>query len=213
MDNRKQSLVLVNTEHGYAIVNKNDKTALLVCCDELADALVERMLQSGNRIYKNINEAPAQARTENVLYMNKQEITNLIYNASEYEAKHYLQSCTDKEDLYIYAFNYNFDGGFDIPDIILNNPVCTISTAKLIFGRADGANYLRSKVFDNELPEWSTFIYKLYSRIIAHDFHQDNFKFIVPLSKIQKFKLKKEIAHHDQFLVEDYAGIDLDIEV
>lgn len=145
--------------------------------------------------------------------MNKQEITNLIYNASENEVKHYLQSCTDKENLYIYSFNYNWEYGFDIPDIIINNPVCTISTAKLIFWRADGANYLRSKVFDDELPDWSIFISKLYSRILAQDFHKDNFQFIVPLSKIQKFKLKKEIDHHDQFLVEDSSGIDLDIEV
>lgn len=39
--------------------------------------------------------------------MNKQIITNLIYNASEDEVKYYLQSCTDKEDLYLYSFNYN----------------------------------------------------------------------------------------------------------
>lgn len=145
--------------------------------------------------------------------MNKQAITNLIYNASEDEVKHYLQSCTDEEDLYLYAFNYNWEAGFDIPNIILNNPVCTISTAKLIFWRADGANYLRSKVFDDDLPEWSMFISKLYSRILAQEFRPDVFQLIVPLNKIQKLKLKKEIDLRDQFLIEDSAGIDLDIEV
>ena len=145
--------------------------------------------------------------------MNKQAITNLIYNASEDEAKHYLLSCTDKEDLYLYAFNYNWEGGFDIPNIILNNPVCTISTAKLIFWRADGANYLRRKDYDDDLPEWSMFISKLYSRILAQEFRPDDFQLIVPLSKLQKLKLKKEIELQDQFFVEDSAGIDLDIEV
>ena len=145
--------------------------------------------------------------------MNKQAITNLIYNASEDEAKHYLLSCTDKEDLYLYAFNYNWEGGFDIPNIILNNPVCTISTAKLIFWRADGANYLRRKDYDDDLPEWSMFISKLYSRILAQEFRPDDFQLIVSLSKLQKLKLKKEIELQDQFLVEDSAGIDLDIEV
>ncbi len=145
--------------------------------------------------------------------MNKQIITNLIYNASEDEVKHYLQSCTDKEDLYLYSFNYNWEAGFDIPNIILNNPVCTISTAKLIFWRADGANYLRAKVFDDDLPEWSIFISKLYSRILAQEFSSDEFQLIVPLNKIQKLKLRKEIDLQDQFLVEDSTGIDLDIEI
>jgi hypothetical protein len=145
--------------------------------------------------------------------MNKQTITNLIYNASETEVKNYLQSCMDKEDLYLYAFNYNWEDGFDIPNIILNNPSCTISTAKLIFWRADGANYLHSKIFDNDLPEWSVFISKLYSRILAQEFAPDNFQLIVPLNKIQKLRLKKTIDLQDRFLIEDSAGIDLDIEV
>ncbi len=83
--------------------------------------------------------------------MNKQVITNLIYNASEEEVKHYLQSCTDAEDLYLYVFDYNREAGFDIPNIILNNQTCTISTAKLIFWRADGTNYLRSKDYDDDV--------------------------------------------------------------
>ena len=124
-----------------------------------------------------------------------------------------MQSCTDKEDLYLYAFNYNWEGGFDIPNIILNNPMCTISTAKLTFWRADGVNYLRRKDYDDDLPEWSVFISKLYSRIFAQEFRPDDFQLIVPLSKLQKLKLKKEIDLQDQFLVEDSAGIDLDIEV
>ena len=145
--------------------------------------------------------------------MNRQAITDLIYNASESEAKHYLHTCTDAEDLYIYAFNYNWEGGFDIPIVILNNPVCTMSTAKLIFWRADGANYLRNKVFDKELPEWSMFIAKLYSRILAQNFPSDGFRFTVPLSKVQKLKLKREIDANEQFLLEDSQGINMDIEV
>ena len=57
------------------------------------------------------------------------------------------------------------------------------------------------------------FISKLYSRILAQEFRPDDFQLIVSLSKLQKLKLKKEIGLQDQFLVEDSAGIDLDIEV
>ena len=57
----RKSWVLVNTKHGYAIVNKDSQTALLVCCDELADALIAQMLKSGNKVYENINEAYADS--------------------------------------------------------------------------------------------------------------------------------------------------------
>ena len=57
----KDSWVLVNTEHGYAIVNKKDQKALLVSNEKLADALVEKMLNAGNRTYENINDAYADS--------------------------------------------------------------------------------------------------------------------------------------------------------
>lgn len=57
----KDSWVLVNTEYGYAIVNKKDQKALLVSNEKLADALVEKMLNAGNRTYENINDAYADS--------------------------------------------------------------------------------------------------------------------------------------------------------
>ncbi len=146
--------------------------------------------------------------------MNKQVITNLIYNASESEIKLYLSNCKDPEDLYVYAFNYNWGAGFDIPNVILSNPICTISTAKLIFFRADGVKYLRNKTPDEDLPEWNKFISLLYSRIVAQDFLQDNFQFVVPLSKVQKLKLKKEINKSDcYYFIDESDGENLDIEI
>ena len=57
----KDSWVLVNTEYGYAIVNKKAQKALLVSNEELADALIEKMLKVGNRTYENINDAYADS--------------------------------------------------------------------------------------------------------------------------------------------------------
>ena len=57
----KNSWVLVNTEYGYTIVNKKDQKALLVSNEELADALVEKMLKEGNQTYENINDAYADS--------------------------------------------------------------------------------------------------------------------------------------------------------
>ena len=57
----KDSWVLVNTEYGYAIVNKKAQKALRVSNEELADALIEKMLKEGNQTYKNINDAYADS--------------------------------------------------------------------------------------------------------------------------------------------------------
>ena len=57
----KDSWVLVNTEYGYTIVNKKAQKALLVTNEELADALIEKMLKEGNQTYENINDAYADS--------------------------------------------------------------------------------------------------------------------------------------------------------
>lgn len=145
--------------------------------------------------------------------MDKEAIEKLIYSASESEVASYLKACTDPEDLYIYAFNYNWGGGFELPKLIINNPVCTISTAKLIFWRADGINYLRNKTSEEVFPEWRLFISLLYNRIKERDFQTDNFQFNVPLTKVQEFKLKKALLPEDLLFLENSAGKNLDIEI
>lgn len=55
----KDDWVLVNTEYGYGIVNKKTRMALLVSDDDLEDALIDKMLRSGNKTYSNINDAYA----------------------------------------------------------------------------------------------------------------------------------------------------------
>ncbi len=53
----KADWVLANTEYGYGIANKKTQMALLVSDDELEDAIIAKMLESGNRVYENINDA------------------------------------------------------------------------------------------------------------------------------------------------------------
>ncbi|RGS62181.1 DUF4274 domain-containing protein, partial [Roseburia inulinivorans] len=35
----------------------------------------------------------------------------------------------DQEILYVYAYNYNWDNGFDIPQTVLDNKKCDLSIA------------------------------------------------------------------------------------
>lgn len=57
MGRKKVDYVLVNTRFGYSIVNKRERKMLLVCDDELHEELVKKMLENGNAIYADINEA------------------------------------------------------------------------------------------------------------------------------------------------------------
>lgn len=54
---QKEESVLVKTEHGYGIVNKKERTVLLIEDDDLAEKVINKMLQEGNRTYENILEA------------------------------------------------------------------------------------------------------------------------------------------------------------
>ena len=53
----KEKWVLVNTDHGYGIVNKYSQSMLFVSDDELETALIERMKSEGCKIYGNIKDA------------------------------------------------------------------------------------------------------------------------------------------------------------
>ena len=145
--------------------------------------------------------------------MNRKEIERLLYDAPISEVTDYLLNCRDNEELYVYAFNYNWENGFEIPGIILNNPVCSFHTALLIFWRAEGDSYLRNKAEDKDLPEWSLFIAKLYNDIRLGKYPPDCFQFTVPLTKVQRYKLEKVIAEEDRLFLEDAQGTDLDIEI
>ena len=56
-ETEKADWVLVNTEYGYGIVNKKSQMALVVSNEELEDILIAKMLESGNKIYEDINIA------------------------------------------------------------------------------------------------------------------------------------------------------------
>ena len=61
---RKEAYVLVNSKHGYGIVNKIDHTVLLVEDDALEDALVQEMFNEGCKVYQDILEAYSDVGNE-----------------------------------------------------------------------------------------------------------------------------------------------------
>lgn len=56
---KKEEWVLVNTEFGYAIINKKTQMMLHIDSDELEEAIIQKMHEEGNKIYKDILDAYA----------------------------------------------------------------------------------------------------------------------------------------------------------
>ena len=137
----------------------------------------------------------------------------LLYDTDNDEVKRIIFQTEDQEILYVYAYNYNWDNGFDIPQTVLDNEKCDLSIALLIFYRADGLSYLADKSDNVNLPQWSSFIKKLYSSILAGKYQRGKIEFKVPLSKIQLFKLKKAITEAENIFTENIDGKCLDIDL
>ncbi len=148
--------------------------------------------------------------------MDENKILNvkaLLYDANNDEVKRTIFQTEDQEILYIYAYNYNWDNGFDIPQAVLDNEKCDLSIALLIFYRADGLSYLADKSDNANLPQWSSFIKKLYKSILEGKYHRGEIEFKVPLSKVQLFKLKKAITEEENIFTENIDGKCLDVEL
>lgn len=143
--------------------------------------------------------------------MNINEIKNHLYNDSEESALKYVKSISDEETLYVYANNYNWDNGFEIPTAIINSPVCTLSIALQVFHLADGLSYLSTKCKNAKLPDWSNFIERLYTKIATNSYVMGEVSFTPELTKVQLLKLKKTLPESDLIFITEIDGSDCNI--
>ena len=143
--------------------------------------------------------------------MNINEIKKHLYNDSAEAATKYVNSINDEETLFVYANNYNWDNGFEIPKLITQNAACSLSIALLLFHLADGVTYLETKTPNENLPEWSNFISDLYNDIKANKFKPGTISFEPELSKVQMFKLRKSLPEDDFIFIDEIEGNDCNI--
>lgn len=54
---KKMNYVLVKSDSGYGIVDKKERSMLLICDDELEEKIIVKMLESGNKVYDSIDQA------------------------------------------------------------------------------------------------------------------------------------------------------------
>lgn len=87
---------------------------------------------------------------------------------------------------------YNWDDGFDFPKELLKTPDCDLALALEIFYLADGYYYLIVKSRSTSFKEWKLFVEKLYADILDGKFIQTASTFKNPLTKVQRYKLKKQ---------------------
>ena len=140
--------------------------------------------------------------------MDKTIISNHLYNDSVSQAVKYVASIDDEETLFVYAYNYNWDNGFDVPTEILKNSNCSLSIALLVFNASDGILYLQDKEASEGTRAWTSFISNLYKKILNNDFKKGKTSFDPQLSRVQEFKLKKVLSEEEFIFITPIEGID-----
>ncbi|MBD5449060.1 MAG: DUF4274 domain-containing protein [Lachnospiraceae bacterium] len=140
-------------------------------------------------------------------------VRSLLYDCTKEEVQTIISQIEDQEVLYVYAYNYNWDNGFEIPQLILDNDKCDLSIALLIFYRADGISYLLDKSYNGNLSQWFSFIENLYNLIVERKYHGDRIEFKAPLSRVQLFKLKRILTEQETIFIESIEGESLDVTI
>lgn len=148
--------------------------------------------------------------------MNDIEITfieELLYNMDKNNLISQLSKVNNPLILHFFAANYNWNSGFDVPTVILKNEACDLGTGLLMFHYADGYRLLASsdEISSSALTEWKDFLRKIYNKLLSLDFKSQDISFDPELTKIQKYKLKKNNPAIPDVLISRSLGKVIDI--
>lgn len=153
-----------------------------------------------------------------VLIMDSKDIKklkDLLYNENNTNLSKEVINMENPLSLHVLAANYNWDNGFEIPNLIINNKNCDLGTALLMFYNADGFRFLESGDTDypKSLSKWKDFMTNLFHRIKNNDFKSQSISYTPQISKVQMFKLKKINPNIPNIFFERSPGIEVDIPV
>lgn len=143
----------------------------------------------------------------------KNFLEELLYNMDKNNTISQLSEVDNSLMLHFFAANYNWNSGFDIPIVILENEACDLGTGLLMFHYADGYRFLENpdEVSSSSLDIWKDFLNKVYNKIIKLEFKSQNISFDPELTKIQKYKLKKNNINLPDILISKSPGEVVDI--
>ncbi|BAB06059.1 DUF4274 domain-containing protein [Halalkalibacterium halodurans] len=148
--------------------------------------------------------------------MDKKDINfleELLYSTDKNNLISQLSNLDNPLMLHIFAANYNWNSGFDVPKAIIENEQCDFGTGLLMFHYADGLRMLENpeEVSSSSLKEWKDFLSKIYNKLINLEFKSQNISFDPELTKIQKYKLKKNNPNLPDILIDKSSGEMVDI--
>jgi hypothetical protein len=125
--------------------------------------------------------------------LNYKWISDLLYNEDLSKLKSKINMIDDSIELHIIAYNYNWDDGFEIPNLIINNKNCDIGTALMIFDEAEGYDFFNQNKDEKSSisKEWFSFVSCLYNKLSKLEFYHRNILYTTDLTKVQLYKLKK----------------------
>jgi len=143
--------------------------------------------------------------------MNKKDINfleDLLYNTNQNYIINQLNQIKDSLLLHVFAANYNWNSGFNIPKVILNNKYCDFGTGLLMFYYADGYLMLENpeEVLASSNENWIDFLNTVYRQLINSEFGLHNISFAPPLTKVQRFKLRKNNPNIPETLINRSPG-------
>lgn len=144
----------------------------------------------------------------------KNKLINILYAETNEEMLEQVKLLKTEEELYVLINNYNWDNGFELPNVVIQNPKCTLSVLLLAFYRADGLRYLLEgdkAFFYQHTKSWEYFIKDVYSKIINHEYVYGDISFQNELTKTEKFKIKKINPLIDPVFLNDISGKNLNI--
>lgn len=139
---------------------------------------------------------------------NYQWISDLLYDdISKIEEK--INKINDPIALHIIACKYNWDDGFKIPKLIIENKNCDLGTALMIFYDADGYSFLNGNYEEEpaNLKDWFSFVSYLYRKIFDGKFVDKSIQYTPELTKVQIYKLKKITSIIPEVLLNGLVGI------
>lgn len=95
----------------------------------------------------------------------------------------------------------------------MKNKYCKLATALAIFYAADGMELLVEKDRMNASSKRAKFVKALYNQIMQNKYEPGAVGYVIPLTKVQKYKISKVITEKEKLFITDVEGIDARIQV
>lgn len=130
----------------------------------------------------------------------------------------FLKSTENHVFLHLFADDYNWDNGLEIPTTIANNKNCDLGTALLLFFRAEGEVLLGKGIeingFDEKASdwrkEWKFFLIDLYEKITNGEYKNKKITFDPKWTKVERYKLLKKNPNIPNVFMEASPGENID---